>query len=360
MYWLGSSGENLIETDLTGTINEEYIYFNGERIARVDRPSGTVHYYFSNHLGSHTVVTNAVGVCEQDIEYYPYGGVVADYCPTVAQHYKFTGKERDTESGLDMFGARYNASSMGRFMSPDPEQIDGFDHLSDPQSWNGYAYVHNNPLKATDPDGLDCIYIDSDSGKMTGFNRGDCDNSTEEKANSGYYVNGTVDTISENSQGQVTGFSGTGDQPGTFISGSFQPKSIDNTDTHPGLAVLQQPVLGNAAGTVDLLARIEYRTAAFFFPFTGLLIGQVSGIDSGSGVSAAGISRKPGTLGQFKGADALRRENKIARDIMKDLKLGPEAREAVHEALSEGAQIAGRKLTYQEGVTAVKAALGLL
>jgi len=41
-----------------------------------------------------------------------------DHCPNVAQHYKFTGEERDTESGLDNFGARYDASSMGRFMTP--------------------------------------------------------------------------------------------------------------------------------------------------------------------------------------------------------------------------------------------------
>ena len=54
MYWRGAWG-TLAETDLTGSINEEYVYFNGLRIARVDRPSGTVHYYFSNHLGSHTL-----------------------------------------------------------------------------------------------------------------------------------------------------------------------------------------------------------------------------------------------------------------------------------------------------------------
>jgi RHS repeat-associated protein len=160
MYWLGTSGETLAETDLTGTINEEYIYFNGQRIARVDRPSGAVHYYFSNHLGSHTVVTNAVGGCEQDIEYYPYGGVIADHCPTVAQHYKFTGKERDSESNLDNFGARYYGSSLGRFITPD----DGSDqHPSDPESWNLYSYVRNNPLSDTDPTGR-CMYS---NGKYT-------------------------------------------------------------------------------------------------------------------------------------------------------------------------------------------------
>ncbi|HXS11613.1 MAG TPA: RHS repeat-associated core domain-containing protein, partial [Acidobacteriaceae bacterium] len=47
-------------------------------------------------------------------------------------HYKFTGKERDTESGLDYFGARYYASSMGRFMSPDPSGL-AFANPANPQ-----------------------------------------------------------------------------------------------------------------------------------------------------------------------------------------------------------------------------------
>ena len=72
-----------------------------------------------------------------------------------AQHvpliHKFTGKERDTESGLDNFGARYDASSIGRFMTPDP--LGG--HMEDPQTLNKYAYVRNNPTTLTDPTGLD-------------------------------------------------------------------------------------------------------------------------------------------------------------------------------------------------------------
>jgi RHS repeat-associated protein len=155
MYWPGPSG-TLTETDLTGSINEEYIYFNGQRIARVDRPSGTVHYYFSNHLGSHSMVTSATGVCEQDIDYYPYGGVIADHCATVAQHYKFTGKERDSESGLDEFGARYYGSSLGRFMTPDwSDEPDPVPHanIQNPQSLNLYGYVQNNPLSQRDADG---------------------------------------------------------------------------------------------------------------------------------------------------------------------------------------------------------------
>jgi RHS repeat-associated protein len=64
----------------------------------------------------------------------------------------FTGKERDTESGLDNFGARYNASTMGRFMTPDPIHIMK-QKLLDPQQWNMYSYVRNNPLRFTDPTG---------------------------------------------------------------------------------------------------------------------------------------------------------------------------------------------------------------
>jgi len=61
-----------------------------------------------------------------------------------------TGKERDPESGLDNFGARYNASTMGRFMSPDP--LGGL--LADPQTLNKYAYVRNNPTTLIDPTGM--------------------------------------------------------------------------------------------------------------------------------------------------------------------------------------------------------------
>jgi len=64
---------------------------------------------------------------------------------------RYTGKERDAESGNDYFSARYYGSSMGRFMSPDPTG----GHTEDPQTLNKYSYVANNPLSRTDPTGLD-------------------------------------------------------------------------------------------------------------------------------------------------------------------------------------------------------------
>jgi RHS repeat-associated protein len=71
---------------------------------------------------------------------------------------RYTGKEHDTESGLDNFGARYDSSSMGRFMSPDPVIITP-ERLTNPQQLNLYAYVANNPLRFIDPTGeiLQCV-----------------------------------------------------------------------------------------------------------------------------------------------------------------------------------------------------------
>lgn len=77
-------------------------------------------------------------------------------CTVATPSHKLTGKERDTESGLDNFGARYNASTMGRFMTPDwaakPTTVP-YAEFGDPQSLNLYSYVRNNPLTRFDPDG---------------------------------------------------------------------------------------------------------------------------------------------------------------------------------------------------------------
>jgi RHS repeat-associated protein len=77
-----------------------------------------------------------------------------------------TGKERDTESGLDYFGARYYGSNMGRFMSPDwasnPQAVP-YASYANPQSLNLYNYMRNNPLSGTDPDGHCC---ESDFGSF--------------------------------------------------------------------------------------------------------------------------------------------------------------------------------------------------
>jgi RHS repeat-associated protein len=86
----------------------------------------------------------------QESDYYPYGGEMA-ISNGDSNNYKFTGKERDAESGLDYFGARHMASTMGRFMSADPSRLSVF--FTSPQSWNRYSYVYNIPLRLTDDNG---------------------------------------------------------------------------------------------------------------------------------------------------------------------------------------------------------------
>jgi len=115
-----------------------------------------VYYYLSDHLGSSNVVTDATGTIQNESDYYPFGGEAVVAGNLSNQHYKFTGKERDTESGNDYFGARYYGSSMGRFMSPDwsakVEPVP-YSKLDYPQTLNLYAYMLNNPLGGVDADG---------------------------------------------------------------------------------------------------------------------------------------------------------------------------------------------------------------
>lgn len=82
-------------------------------------------------------------------------------------HYRFTGKELDEESGLYNFGARMYSPTMGRFLSPDPITIK-IDRLLISQRLNLYSYVSNNPLIYTDPDGRDLVGGSGDQKAIRG------------------------------------------------------------------------------------------------------------------------------------------------------------------------------------------------
>ena len=91
---------------------------------------------------------------------------------------KFTLKERDNETGLDYFLARYYSSTQGRFTSVDPENAGA--NPSHPQSWNAYAYVWNRPTVAVDPDG-ETIKICDNEGRCTEISDADADKYTFNK-----------------------------------------------------------------------------------------------------------------------------------------------------------------------------------
>ncbi|HEX5434667.1 MAG TPA: hypothetical protein VFY05_10550, partial [Candidatus Angelobacter sp.] len=104
LYWYMTPGI-VAESDLAGNLKSEYVFFNGERVARRDYPSGSVAYYFSDHLKTASIITDSAGNIKAESDYYPWGGEL-QFVNNDSNHYKFTGKERDTESGLDYFGAQ--------------------------------------------------------------------------------------------------------------------------------------------------------------------------------------------------------------------------------------------------------------
>ncbi|HEX3437818.1 MAG TPA: RHS repeat-associated core domain-containing protein [Pseudacidobacterium sp.] len=133
------------------------------------------HFHLTDALGTRRVQTDAAGVLEESFSSLPYGDLLANAGQgDDATEHHFTGKERDAESGLDEFPARYYASTMGRWMSPDPIPWLGWQHppegsseeeeeeshkkfedwISNPQNLNMYAYVNNNPMSHTDPSGM--------------------------------------------------------------------------------------------------------------------------------------------------------------------------------------------------------------
>src|SRR5262249_37934272 len=118
IYGYADGSDPLIETDLAGNLQNEYIFFNGKRLAWRDAVHSKTHYYYSDHLGSSDIIASSTGTIEDESDYYPFGGE-RHITNLASQNYKFTGKERDSESNLDNFGARYYGSNLGRFMTPD-------------------------------------------------------------------------------------------------------------------------------------------------------------------------------------------------------------------------------------------------
>jgi len=160
IYVQDPAGHAIMEVDQNGTTLNEYLYLGDSRIARVSTEGGPVYYYYGDHLGTARVITDGVGNKCYDADYFPWGleqHVYANSCP---QNYKFTGKERDPDTGSDYFGARWYRYDMSRFFSPDwsatVEPVP-YAKLDNPQSLNLYSYVLNNPLSSIDNDGHDII-----------------------------------------------------------------------------------------------------------------------------------------------------------------------------------------------------------
>lgn len=109
-----------------------------------------IEYYHLDPIGSVRMVTDSAGAEVARYDYHPFGEEVPPV--TSGQTRRYAGKERDAETSYDYFGGRYHAGRVGRFTTVDPA-YELEDNLLDPQRWNRYAYVRNNPLRYSDPDG---------------------------------------------------------------------------------------------------------------------------------------------------------------------------------------------------------------
>ena len=153
-YWYGSGGEILAETDTGGNIQNEYVYFGGRRVAALPS-SGTPLYYGQDMLGTSRVMVESNGTLCYDADFTPFG-TERPYTSTCSSNYKFEGKERDTETGNDDFGARNYSWRYGRWLSADWSSVPvpvPYANLTNPQSLNLYSMVSDDPESFADLDG---------------------------------------------------------------------------------------------------------------------------------------------------------------------------------------------------------------
>jgi RHS repeat-associated protein len=139
-----------------------YLYFGGALTA--EYTASTTQFIFRDHLGSTRLVTAMDRSVLGKVDYQPFGEQTPGASATT---HKFTGKERDDESGLDSFGKRYYTSTMGRWTSPDLVNVTEDRVVNPANTLNKYVYGGNNPLKYIDPDGQDITYF-YDPGGVAG------------------------------------------------------------------------------------------------------------------------------------------------------------------------------------------------
>lgn len=283
-YVLGLGGEQVAEMNGSGQWQHSNVYAMGRLLATYD--SAGTHFHLADALGSRRVQAQPNGTAEYWCINYPFGDGLNCWGDADATEQHFTGKERDSESGNDYFGARYYASSMGRFMSPDPLPWIAWQHgneddkkkfaayIANPQDFNMYAYVLNNPLNKTDPTGMNACGTKNDSSctvtvtlqdRTKDANGHYNDQFSNQKGNGAYNATATV-TVSDHGKVIGTGkflASTVPSGPGyaTIQNGTYTG-TLGSHDGHPA-------ILLNGGGAVPVVGGVDpatgksYATAIF-------------------------------------------------------------------------------------------------
>ena len=152
-YLYAFDGRLLAEYNDVGFCTRDYIYVGDKLIAEYRPQEDKYFYYTADHINSTRIVTDDLGTVVYAAAHDPYGGIQKTWEPiTFDPSLKFSGKERDLESGLDYFGARYYDKSLYRFISTDPTSDIAYS-TTDPQLWNLYSYCRSNPIGYVDVNG---------------------------------------------------------------------------------------------------------------------------------------------------------------------------------------------------------------
>ncbi|HZX45184.1 MAG TPA: RHS repeat-associated core domain-containing protein, partial [Candidatus Nanoarchaeia archaeon] len=139
-YYLG----NMVRVILgNSSIDTTYYSHDGQLVG--SKSNGSTYYYHPDHLGSTNLITDDRGGFVSRSGYMPFGEQIIG----MGDRYSFTGQEKDSETELMYYGARYYSPILGRFTQPDTL----LQNVYDPQLLNRYSYARNNPLKYTDPSG---------------------------------------------------------------------------------------------------------------------------------------------------------------------------------------------------------------
>jgi len=228
-YLYDLDGHQVAEVGAAGVFNRGELYAGNRHLATYTAgQSGSTFFTNSDWLGTERARTDMTASTCESIASLPFGDgqTITTTCTDVSPMH-FTGKERDSESGLDNFGARHNSSSMGRFMAPDP--MGG--HLEDPQTLNRYSYVRNNPLNLTDPTGLDFYLKCTDDENHSGCTQVQIDANNKNKTwvQADKDGNATIITSDSIRAGDNTAAVS---ENGVTINGNSQGIYFDNKASH--------------------------------------------------------------------------------------------------------------------------------
>lgn len=200
------------------------------------------------------------------------GRTTSAVCATTMRFpaYRSTGKERDTESGNDYFGARYYSSSMGRFLSPDwsaKVQPVPYAKLDNPQSLNLYSYVGNNPLSRRDLDGHTDVLADC-KGKAT------CSETVTQTVGIYHYDSKTKASVLDSTLSVTTKFNVTTDAKGNVnvaasstvanVSGyKYSDSQLSTMGKEIGAIQQSAATMGFGPNTTQLMTAVGSNETAF-------------------------------------------------------------------------------------------------